>query len=167
MILIGLGANLPTARYGAPRATLSAALDRLRDLGVAVVRTSPWYDSAPQPPSGQPRYVNAVVVVETRLRPSALLQVLHEVEAEFGRHRTVRNAARVIDLDLLAYRDCVIDTPGLTVPHPRLAQRAFVLLPLADVAPEWRHPVSGMSVTDLLAAMPPGQDVRRMSDRHG
>ena len=82
----------------------------------------------------------------------------------FGRIRTVRNAARAIDLDLLAYDDRVLDRPELTLPHPRIASRAFVLLPLADIAPRWRDPVSGSDVATWIANLPPGQDVRRLKD---
>ena len=158
MILIGLGANLPSERYGSPRATLEAALGRLPASGVSALRLSPWYSTAPDPPSDQPRYVNAVAAVETELDPAALLAVLHRIEDEFGRVRGVPNAARMIDLDLLAYHNLVRSGPAPVLPHPRLAQRAFVLLPLADLAPGWRHPVSGKTVEQLIAEMPPGQD---------
>ena len=162
MILIGLGANLAGAGYGGPRATLEAALRRLPARGVSVLQVSPWYSSAPQPRSDQPRYVNAVATVATELDPAALLRALHDVEAEFGRIRGVPNAARTIDLDLLAYDDLTCRGPELTVPHPRLAERAFVLLPLADLAPDWRHPVTGKSAGALIAALSEDQDVHRI-----
>lgn len=158
MILIGLGANLPS-RHGPPRRTLEIALDRLGSGAVRVVAVSRWYETAPVPISDQPRYVNAVARVETTLAPPTLLARLHEIEAGFGRIRTVANAPRMIDLDLLAYHDRVeVGPPQL--PHPRLGGRAFVLLPLRDVAPDWIHPATGVSLDGLMARLPDGQDTR-------
>lgn len=158
MILIGVGANLPTARYGSPADTCAAALGALEAYGVSVVRRSRWYRSAPVPPSDQPWFINAVAVVKTDLEPPALLAVLHGIERDFGRMRRTRNEARVIDLDLLAYDDRV-SAPGEVpaLPHPRLVERAFVLRPLLDVAPRWRHPVLGATAADLAARLPPDQ----------
>jgi len=108
--------------------------------------------------SDQPWFVNGVVAVETFLPPAELLALLHDVEAEFGRTRNIRNEARILDLDLLAYDDCVMNEPdGPILPHPRLHERAFVLLPLADVDPDWRHPVTGAAIADLIAALPADQ----------
>jgi 2-amino-4-hydroxy-6-hydroxymethyldihydropteridine diphosphokinase len=164
MILIGLGANLPSAEFGAPPQSLEAALELLRQAGVRVVARSRWYRSAPVPPSDQPWFVNGVAAVETTLDPAALLQVLHGVEARFGRVRRERNAARVLDLDLLAYDDRVsVDGDSLAVPHPRLHQRAFVLMPLAELAPNWRHPRLGQSAQSLLAALPPESTAEPLS----
>ena len=107
MILIGLGANLPSPEHGPPQATLAAALEALAARGVETLRRSPWYESAPVPPSGQPWYVNAVAEVESALSPQVLLAALLDVEAGFGRVRSVRNASRTVDLDLLDYRGLV------------------------------------------------------------
>lgn len=159
MILIGLGANLPSARYGPPKKTLEAALEELESHGVRVIKRSRWYSSAPLPPSGQPRYLNAVAALETELTPEALLALLHAIERDFGRQRSVPDAAREIDLDLLAYGDIIRDRPPPILPHPRLAQRAFVLLPLCDIDPAWRHPQSGRSAGDLAAEAAEGADV--------
>jgi 2-amino-4-hydroxy-6-hydroxymethyldihydropteridine diphosphokinase len=112
------------------------------------------------PASDQPDYVNAVVAVTTPLPPGELLAALHRIEAAFGRVRTVRNAARRIDLDLLAYHDLVDEVGPPILPHPRLAERAFVLCPLSDVAPGWTDPRSGRTVEELLRALPPGQSIR-------
>ena len=160
-IFIGLGANLPSPRHGSPRATLTAALERLASSGLRVAARSPWYESAPVPMSDQPWYVNAVARVETELAPIPLLALLNDVEEAFGRVRGERNAPRIIDLDIIAYGDLVArgDTPTL-LPHPRLEDRAFVLLPLRDIAPGWRHPLLGRSIDELIAALPPDQVAR-------
>jgi 2-amino-4-hydroxy-6-hydroxymethyldihydropteridine diphosphokinase len=159
VILIGLGANLP-GPLGSRRATLLAALDWLGARGVRVRARSPWYDSAAWPDPGQPRYRNAVVSVETSLGPEALLALLHGAEAAFGRVRGAPNAARAIDLDLLDY-DGQIRSAAPVLPHPRLSERAFVLLPLRDLAPDWRHPCTLSTVDAQLAALPPA-DVHRL-----
>lgn len=162
-ILIALGANLPSARFGAPRATLEAALAAIAAKGVRILRRSSWWESEPVPASDQPWYVNGVAAVATTLEPVALLSLLHGVEAEFGRVRGARNEARLLDLDLLAYGDRRREGPDPPLlPHPRLADRAFVLLPLAEVAPDWRHPVSRESVRQLIARLPEGQKIRRI-----
>jgi 2-amino-4-hydroxy-6-hydroxymethyldihydropteridine diphosphokinase len=160
MILIGLGSNLATRRFGGPRANCEAALAALESRGVAVSRRSSWYRSRPVPPSDQPWFVNGVAEVETALGPEDLLQALHEVEAWFGRRRRERNEARVIDLDLLVYHD-VVSRPGdhLVLPHPRITERAFVLVPLAELAPDWRHPINGLTARELVARLPSGQAV--------
>lgn len=163
VILIGLGANLSSDRWGPPKETLSAALTALEGDGVRVSARSSWYRSAPFPVSDQPWYVNGVAALETALPPAPLLALLRDVERRFGRVPAERWAARVIDLDLLAYRDVVsapAEAPGSPVlPHPELHARAFVLLPLAEVAPEWRHPLLGRTAAELMRELPPGQRV--------
>jgi 2-amino-4-hydroxy-6-hydroxymethyldihydropteridine diphosphokinase len=154
VILIGLGANLPSSA-GSPERTLRAALAAIESDDVHVVARSRFYESEPVPRSDQPLFVNAVAVLTTSLSPERLLARLHDVEASFGRVRRERNEARTLDLDLLDFDGLVRDSNVAPVlPHPRLEQRAFVLAPLADIAPEWRHPVSGRSAADLLAALP-------------
>lgn len=165
MILLGLGANLPSARHGGPAATLAAALAALAAEGVAVERLSPWYRSAPVPAADdQPWYINGVASVKTGLAPEALLALLHRVERRFGRVRRERNEPRVLDLDLLDYDGLVQPGGGAVLPHPRLHERAFVLLPLREVAPGWRHPTLGRGVDELIAALPPGQQVERLAE---
>ena len=162
MIVIGLGGNLPS-QFGSPSGTLLAAVDALGQRAIIVRRLSPLYETAPVPVSDQPWYVNAVAAVETPLRPADLLLTLRRIEAQFGRVRTVRNAARVIDLDILDYNGQLVDEAGLKLPHPRLAERAFVLYPLRDIAPAWRHPVTGKTIDALIAELPKEQQIRRMS----
>jgi 2-amino-4-hydroxy-6-hydroxymethyldihydropteridine diphosphokinase len=161
-IFIGLGANLPSAAHGSPRNTVAAAIVALEAAGLAVRARSPLYESEPIPVSEQPWYVNAVAAADSTLTPVALLALLHSVENAFGRVRGAPNAARVLDLDLLDCRGEVRPGPDAPIlPHPRLQDRAFVLLPLADIAPDWHHPVSGLSVAELIAALPAGQRLRR------
>lgn len=161
MILIGLGANLSSPRHGPPRRTLEAALDRLNGEGIGILARSRFYTSAPVPASDQPWYVNAVAEVQTGLSPAALLAALLAIESEFGRVRGTVNAARVIDLDLLAYGDRVTPADAQpALPHPRLSGRAFVLLPLAEIAPQWHHPGTGAEVLAMIRGLPAGQTAR-------
>jgi 2-amino-4-hydroxy-6-hydroxymethyldihydropteridine diphosphokinase len=159
MILIGLGANLSSPDYGSPVRTLSAALRQLDGEGVSVLALSRWYESAPVPCSTQPWYVNAVARIESALEPGALLDLLHAAEARFGRVRGEVNGPRLIDLDLLDYHGLIRATWPV-LPHPRLSERAFVLAPLLDVAPDWRHPASGRMAAELFAEIGPGQQIR-------
>jgi len=159
---IGLGANLQHPQYGSPRQTLAAAIEALRAAGLEIVACSSWYESAPVPLADQPWYVNGVVAVRSDCSAAALLGKLHRVEAEFGRIRTVVNAPRVVDLDLLDHRgECRAEAEGPPVlPHPRMAERGFVLLPLQEIAADWRHPVTGRTVAELIAALPTDQVTR-------
>lgn len=159
MILVALGANLPDPQGRPPRATCEAAVQAVAALpGLRLGAVSRWYRSAPVPPSGQPDYVNGVARLEGEADPAWLLARLHEIEARFGRVRGVANAARTLDLDILAMGEVLRDAPDPVLPHPRMADRGFVLLPLAEVAPGWTHPRLRRSVAHLIAALPP-QDV--------
>lgn len=148
-IYIALGANLPS-RLGAPRETLEAALNMLSKKGVVIRQRSSWWRSAPLPASAQPDFINGVAEVETTLGPHELLALLHQIESDFGRIRGERWAARVLDLDLIDYRGLRIEGETLQLPHPRMQDRRFVLLPLQEIAPSWRHPVTGTGVEDLI-----------------
>lgn len=164
MILIGIGSNLPGPGLASPLATCRAAVEALADDGIRIVRCSRWYRSAPLPPSDQPWFVNGVIEVATEAGPEALMAALLAVEGRFGRRRGVVNAARVLDLDILAMGDRV-SVPGdaILLPHPRLHSRAFVLLPLAELAPDWRHPVSGLGLGALIDALPGDQVAEPLS----
>ena len=160
MILIALGANLPSPA-GPPAATLRAALARLEEQGVKIQSVSSFYETPAWPDPGQPAYVNAVAAVETTLQPVELLTLLHGVETAFGRLRSAPNASRSLDIDLLDHGGTVM-TQGISLPHPRMNERSFVLVPLAEIAPHWRHPVTGEGVGDLLARLPDREVPRRL-----
>ena len=152
---IGLGANL-----GDARAALDVAQLELAALpGTRLVAASSIYRSAPMQSSG-PDYLNAVAELRTRLEPEALLAALLEIEGRHGRLRPYRNAPRTLDLDLLLHGSARIDTPALTLPHPRLHERAFVLVPLAELAPRLRIP--GRGRVDALLAGVAGQRIARL-----
>jgi 2-amino-4-hydroxy-6-hydroxymethyldihydropteridine diphosphokinase len=152
VILIALGSNLPS-HAGSSRETLRAALDELAQNGVVPLQVSAFYATPAWPDPNDPSYVNAVAQVDTTLAPDALMARLHAVERKFGRERGARNAPRTLDLDLLDYDGRIEGGPPV-LPHPRIEQRAFVLVPLADVAPSWIHPVSGRNVRALIEALP-------------
>lgn len=159
MIIIALGANLPSD-YGLPCETLEKAKGAIESYGVRIVGRSQTYLTAPVPVSDDPWYHNSVVAVETDKDPYELLSLLQKIENEFGRVRTVRNAPRLLDLDLVCYNDDIVDRPELIVPHPRMNERAFVLYPVRDVCPDWSHPVSGLSVNDLISSLPDDQEFK-------
>ncbi len=152
MILVAVGSNMPS-HVGAPLATCQAAVRELARHAVSVVGVSDWYESAPVPASDQPWYVNGVVRVTTSLSPPDLLQTLHSIETDFARARSTPNAARTLDLDVLAYNSVVRTDGPLILPHPRLHERAFVLYPLRDVAPDWRHPVLLQTPAAMIAGL--------------
>ena len=163
MIIIALGANLPS-RFGAPSETLRAAVKALEERDVKVLQRSSIWLTAPVPfDPDVPDYHNAVLSVETDLPADDLLQLMLDIEADFGRVRSVKNAPRLLDLDLIAYHaDIIRDGERLIVPHPRMHERAFVLKPLEELDEKWTHPVSGHDVSNLLHLLPPGQEAKRL-----
>jgi|SRR5580658_2352720 2-amino-4-hydroxy-6-hydroxymethyldihydropteridine diphosphokinase len=153
---IGLGANLPSA-VGSPAATLSAAAERIAASGRVVSRSS-LYSTAPVGFADQPRFVNAVLGIETQLAPRDLLESLLSIEREFGRDRAnaIANGPRTLDLDILLYGDLLVSEAGLEIPHPRQAEREFVLVPLNEIAPDARDPRSGYTAKELLEKLRTG-----------
>ncbi|HEY1766881.1 MAG TPA: 2-amino-4-hydroxy-6-hydroxymethyldihydropteridine diphosphokinase [Terracidiphilus sp.] len=147
---IGLGANLP-GPAGSPEDTLAAAVSRLGSLG-RVEACSSLYSTSPVGFADQPRFLNAVLALETRLSPHELLEALLDVEREFGRDRSAgfANGPRTLDLDVLLYGDLVASGYDLKIPHPRLAERAFVLVPLREIAPQAIDPRTGSAVSQYL-----------------
>lgn len=161
MAHIGMGANLPSA-VGLPDATLAAAAARFDELGRVIARSS-LYSTAPVGYAEQPRFFNAAVTLETELTPFELLGALLLIEKDFGRNRVLnmQNGPRTLDLDILLYEDFVIGGATLEIPHPRLTERAFVLVPLNEIAPTAIDPRTRRSVSELLKSLFPvsGYDI--------
>jgi 2-amino-4-hydroxy-6-hydroxymethyldihydropteridine diphosphokinase len=162
VILIGIGGNLASLHYGQPQDVLAAALVQLQEEGITVTARSAWYRTEPVPRSTQPWFVNAAAVLATDHDSRGLLARLQALETRFGRTRGEPNAARLLDLDLLDCRGQVINTPSLVLPHPRLHERRFVLVPLVEIAPNWRHPVLGLTAEQLLAQLASQDVVERL-----
>lgn len=162
---IALGSNLPFAGIASP-ALLARAVAALQAAGLCVkARSGLWRTAAWPPESPQPDYYNAVVAVDAGPRsPQALYEALREIEARFGRERRERWAARTLDLDIIAMDGAVGTFGALTLPHPRMQDRVFVLAPLVELVPGWRHPALGKTAAELLAALPAGEAYRRVGD---
>ena len=156
---IGLGSNL-----GDSARNIRAALNLIDEFSVDLT-PSPLYRTAPQGFRNQPAFFNAVCRIRTRLDPFRLMERLLSVENAIGRRRTFRNAPRLLDLDILLYNRLVLHTPPLVLPHPRIEERIFVLRPLADIAPHIKHPVTGLSATEMLRNLPAQSDaIERVAD---
>ena len=156
-VIIALGSNLP-GDFKSSEALLDAAVERFPAIGLSVVKRSSWWRSAAWPDPNAPQYRNGVAIVETIRTPREVLAGLLDLESEFGRCRGERHAPRTLDLDLIAYGREVRDQTSFQLPHPRAHERRFVMGPLAQIAPDWRHPASGKSARELLAAANVGID---------
>jgi 2-amino-4-hydroxy-6-hydroxymethyldihydropteridine diphosphokinase len=170
-LLVAIGSNLAGPGLASPRETCEAALSALRELAQGPLTRSRWFSTAPVPASDQPRFVNGMAGLRVAGDPAAVLARLQAIEQRLGRRRSVPNAARTLDLDIIDLREdmrgekagdekgggggLIRAAPDPVLPHPRAHLRRFVLLPLRDLAPRWVHPVLGRSVDDLLAALPP------------
>jgi 2-amino-4-hydroxy-6-hydroxymethyldihydropteridine diphosphokinase len=154
---LGLGSNV-----GDREAHLREAVKLLESDEVRVLRRSSLYETAPQEMLDQPWFLNAVVQVETTLFPMQLLARVRQIERDMGRRRVTPKGPRNIDIDILFYGRVVMATAELEVPHPRIAQRRFVLDPLAEIAPDFRHPMTGKTAHEMLNALEP-QGVRRLA----
>jgi 2-amino-4-hydroxy-6-hydroxymethyldihydropteridine diphosphokinase len=155
-VYLGLGSNL-----GDRAAHLEQALEGLAAVGVTVVRRSSFYATEPLGFAPQHWFLNAVVEAQTELMPRQLLRATQEVERSLGRRRLVRNGPRTLDIDILLYASIVVSMTDLRIPHPRMAERRFVLVPLREIAPALRHPTLRRSVAELLASTPDRSEVRR------
>jgi 2-amino-4-hydroxy-6-hydroxymethyldihydropteridine diphosphokinase len=144
---------------------LQGAIAALREAGVDVTRISSMFETEPVDYLDQPWFLNCAVEAETELPAVALLKALRQIEADMGSKKLVSKGPRLIDLDILLYDDETIDTPELQVPHPRMHLRRFVLEPLAEIAPNVRHPVYGLSAAEMLANLPDKSSVRKLQTR--
>lgn len=162
-VFLALGGNLASP-VGTPRQTLEEALTRIAQAGVDVLDVSPWYETRPLRGADQPRYVNGVAELGTHIDPASLLELLHRVEDSLDRVRLERWASRTVDLDIIDFRGLVMPGVRPELPHPGARERLFVLLPLRDVMPRWRHPGSGEPIDALISALPrfPG-DIERLA----
>jgi 2-amino-4-hydroxy-6-hydroxymethyldihydropteridine diphosphokinase len=158
-VIVALGSNRP-GDHPSSEALLDAAVSRFPEAGLPVLARSRWWSSAAWPDPKGHEYRNGVAIVEANGPPIAVLEALFAIERSFGRIRGLPNAPRTLDLDLIAFGRQVIDQPGLILPHPRAQERLFVMGPLAEIAPDWRHPVSGRTAADLAAAASVGRDAR-------
>ncbi len=162
-VVVALGSNL-RGHYRSSRDLLEAALLRLPDVGLDVTRRSRWWRSAAWPDGAHPDYLNGVALVDAAVSPRQVMHALLGLEAGFGRRRGTPNAPRTLDLDLIAYGRIVVDEPGLILPHPRAHQRRFVMAPLAEIAPEWVHPLLGVAARDLALEALTGADAAPLDE---
>ena len=158
IVYLSLGSNL-----GDRAANLRLALEKLGQLGT-VKAVSAFYETEPVQLASQPWFLNCAAKFDTEKMPRQLIAAILNLEQAMGRKRKQKNGPRVIDIDVLLFGTSVIETTGLTVPHPRMHERRFVLEPLAEIAPELRHPVFKRTIRELRDALPPGQTVKRIAE---
>ena len=157
IVYLSLGSNV-----GDRAANLNSAIEQLQALG-KIEEVSSFYETEPVEVENQPWFLNCAVKLDTEKMPKQLLAGILDVEQEMGRRRTQKKGPRAIDIDILLFGNSIIDTKGLTIPHPALHERRFVLEPLAEIAPDVRHPVFKRTIRELRDALPPGQAVRKVT----
>jgi 2-amino-4-hydroxy-6-hydroxymethyldihydropteridine diphosphokinase len=157
IVYLSLGSNL-----GDRSANLNQAIERLRQLG-KVANVSSFYDTEPVELTSQPWFLNCAVKLDTEKMPRQLMAAILAIEQDMGRQRKQQKGPRTIDIDMLLFGSSIIDIPSLTVPHPKMHERRFVLEPLAEIAPEARHPVFKRTVREMRDALPAGQTVKRVA----
>lgn len=170
MILIALGSNLTNDKFKTSRDVLEAALLLLEESGLRILQKSSFFASAPVPKSDQSWFVNSAVEVSSAEKPEVILKILHDVENKMGRVRNKHWGERLIDIDLIAFGDKILPSVarwnaeeqlnGLVLPHPLMHMRHFVLCPLAEIAPDWCHPIFHKSTREMLNETPPDGEVR-------
>ena len=159
LVYLSLGSNL-----GDRAANLNDAIARLKKIG-DIVAASSFYETEPVEVTAQPWFLNYVVALETEKMPKQLLTAILDIEQQMGRRRNQQKGPRIIDIDILLFGSSIVNTKNLTIPHPALHERRFVLAPLAEIAPDLRHPVLKRSIRELRNALPSGQSVRRLSSK--
>jgi 2-amino-4-hydroxy-6-hydroxymethyldihydropteridine diphosphokinase len=156
-VYLSLGSNV-----GDRASNLNTAIDRLRELG-ELVAISSFYETEPVEYTAQPWFLNCAVTLDTDKTPEQLLAGILEIEQQLGRRRAQKKGPRIIDIDILLFGDSIVEGPSLIIPHPAMHERRFVLEPLAEIAPEVRHPAFNRTIHELRDALPPGQAVRRIN----
>lgn len=161
MIYIGIGSNLKSKKY---KNSCEVCLDAINNLGnfFKVLKISSFYESEPVPKSDQPLFVNAVFAISTKKNEKEILEILNQVEKEFGRERLVKNESRILDLDIIDYNGRIIENKELKIPHPRLHLRKFVLLPLYEIEPNWIHPIFNQKIPILLQKITDIQKIKKI-----
>ena len=149
MILVAIGSNLNSKSFGSPEQNCKVAIEMLRKY-FEVIQFSSFYKTEPIPKSEQPWFVNCIVNIKCKIGPSKVLDTLLQIESQFGRKRNKKNEARVIDLDLIAYNSLIVKSYELTLPHPRMHLRKFVMQPICDINENWVHPVSKKKASEIL-----------------
>jgi 2-amino-4-hydroxy-6-hydroxymethyldihydropteridine diphosphokinase len=159
-VYLSLGSNI-----GDRAENLNAAIDRLRAVG-EIIQVSSFYETEPVEFAAQAWFLNCVIALDTEKTLQELLASILDIEQRMGRRRAQKKGPRVIDIDILLFGNLIVDEPGLTIPHPAMHERRFVLEPLAEIAPDVRHPVLQRTIQELRDALPPGQTVKPATDSH-